>query len=59
MTPVPASIKTEPKDATVKSGAKAKFSVKAQGPSLQYQWLTRASESEPWEERRRTASGRS
>ena len=50
VTPVPASIKTEPKDATVKSGAKAKFSVKAQGPSLQYQWLTRASESEPWEE---------
>ena len=48
VTPVPASIKTEPKDATVKSGAKAKFSVKAQGPSLQYQWYERASAGDPW-----------
>ena len=50
VTPVPASIKTQPKDATVKSGSKAKFSVKATGPSLQYQWYERASADAQWTE---------
>ena len=50
VTPVNIEIKTQPKDATVKSGAKAKFSVKAAGPGLQYQWYSRSSETEPWTE---------
>ena len=38
VTPVEILIKTQPKDATVKKGGKAKFTVKASGPCIQYQW---------------------
>ena len=34
----PPVIKTQPKDLNVKSGAKAKFSVKASGKNISYQW---------------------
>ena len=48
--PQPASIKTQPKDVTVKSGAKARFSVKGAGPNLSYQWFTRPTEADDWTE---------
>ncbi len=41
-------IKTQPKSVTVKSGAKAKFSVKASGKKLTYQWYEKAAETEEW-----------
>ena len=44
VTPVPTTIKTQPKDTTVKSGSKAKFKVSASGPNLKYQWYERAGE---------------
>jgi hypothetical protein len=50
VTEAPLAIKSNPKSVTVKSGTKAKFTVKATGPSPQYQWFSRASESAPWEE---------
>ena len=50
VTPQPASIKTQPKSVTVKSGAKARFSVKGAGPNLSYQWFTRPSETDDWAE---------
>ena len=50
VTPAPVTIKTQPKDMTVSSGAKARISVKAAGPSLRYQWYCRASEGDDWTE---------
>ncbi len=38
VTPVPTEIKTQPKDATVQSGSKAKFTLKATGAGLSYEW---------------------
>ena len=49
VTPVKPKIKTQPKTAKVKSGAKAKFTVKATGPHLQYQWYKCAPGSDSWE----------
>ena len=49
-TPVPLAIKTQPRDTTVKSGSKAKLSVKASGPSLQYQWYIKENGSAVWRE---------
>ena len=50
VTPVPTTIKTQPKDTTVKSGSKAKFKVSASGPNLKYQWYERAGEDADWTE---------
>ncbi len=50
VTPVPLTIKTQPKDKTVKSGSKAKLSVTASGPNLRYQWFERANGESPWVE---------
>ena len=50
VTPQPAAIKTQPKSITVKSGAKAKFSVKATGPNLNYQWYELPSADADWTE---------
>lgn len=50
VTPVPVVIKTHPKSVTVKSESKGKFTVKASGSSLKYQWFTRASEADAWTE---------
>ncbi len=48
VTPQPASVKTSPKDAKVKLGAKAEFTVKGAGPGLGYQWLPCGSEDAEW-----------
>ena len=48
VTPQPPSIKTQPKDAKVKLGAKAKFKVKATGKNVTYQWYYRTSETGDW-----------
>ena len=48
--PQPATIKTQPKSTKVKSGATAKFSVKATGPNLSYQWYARADAQSHWTE---------
>ena len=48
--PQPATIKTHPKSTKVKSGATAKFSVKATGPDLSYQWFTRPDAQSHWTE---------
>ncbi len=48
VTAQPATIKTQPKDAKAKVGAKAKFAVKAAGPNLKYQWYTRVSGADEW-----------
>lgn len=48
--PQPATIKTHPKSTKVKSGATAKFSVKATGPNLSYQWFTRPDAQSHWTE---------
>ena len=46
----PPVIKTQPKAmVTVKSGAKARISVKATGPNLKYQWYKLANGAEDWE----------
>ena len=50
VTPVPATIKTQPRDVSVKSGAAAKFTVKASGPNLQYQWFERNPGDTEWTE---------
>ncbi len=42
------TIKTQPKNAAVKGGAKAKFSVKAGGKNLKYQWYERANADAEW-----------
>ena len=42
------TIKTQPKDAKVKIGGKAKFKVKATGKSVTYQWYCRTSETGEW-----------
>ena len=42
------TIKTQPKSVTVKSGKKAKFSVKASGKNLKYQWYERANADAEW-----------
>ena len=47
-------ITTQPKDAAVKSGASAKFTVKAIGKSLSYQWYWSSDDGDTW-----TASGAS
>ena len=44
----PPVIKTQPKDLRAKSGAKAKFSVKASGKNVTYQWYYRTSETGEW-----------
>ena len=44
----PPTIKTQPKNVTVKSGAKAKFTVKASGKGLGYQWFSRPSADAEW-----------
>ena len=41
-------IKTQPKSAKVKIGAKAKFKVKATGKDVTYQWYYRTSEDGEW-----------
>lgn len=46
--PVPPTVKTQPRAVTVKSGSKAKFSVKAAGPALQYQWYEQGAEGGEW-----------
>ncbi len=48
--PVPPTIKTQPKDAKVKSGSKAKFAVKAKEKDVTYQWFVRASAKDEWKE---------
>ena len=48
VTPQPPTIKTQPKDAKVKIGAKAKFKVKATGKNVTYQWYYRTSETGEW-----------
>ena len=48
VTPQPPTIKTHPKDAKVKLGAKAKFKVKATGKNVTYQWYYRISEDGEW-----------
>ena len=48
VTPQPPTIKTQPKDAKVKIGAKAKFKVKASGKNVTYQWYYRTSETGEW-----------
>ncbi|MBR0205496.1 MAG: leucine-rich repeat protein [Clostridia bacterium] len=48
--PQPATVKTHPKSTKVKSGATAKFSVKAIGPNLSYQWFTRPDAQSHWTE---------
>ena len=44
----PPVIKTQPKDASVKSGAKAKFTVKASGKNISYQWYERTDSKSEW-----------
>lgn len=44
----PPVIKTQPKDITVKSGSKAKLSVKATGPNLKYQWYRKTPSDGKW-----------
>ena len=44
----PPTIKTQPKDANVKSGAKAKFTVKVKEKHVTYQWYYRTSETGEW-----------
>ena len=48
VTPQPPTVKTQPKDAAVKLGAKAKFKVKATGKNVTYQWYYRTSETGEW-----------
>ena len=48
VTPQPPTIKTQPKDAKVKIGGKAKFKVKASGKNVTYQWYYRTSEIGEW-----------
>ena len=48
VTPEAPTIKTQPKDAKVKIGAKAKFKVKAKGKNVTYQWYYRTSETGEW-----------
>ena len=48
VTPQPPTVKTQPKDAKVKIGAKAKFKVKATGKDVTYQWYYRTSETSEW-----------
>ena len=48
VTPEVPTIKTQPKDAKVKIGGKAKFKVKATGKNLTYQWYYRTSETGEW-----------
>ncbi len=48
VTPEAPTIKTQPKDAKVKIGAKAKFKVKASGKNVTYQWYYRTSEAGEW-----------
>ena len=48
VTPEAPTIKTQPKDAKVKIGAKAKFKVKAKGKNVTYQWYYRTSEAGKW-----------
>ena len=47
-TPEAPTIKTQPKDAKVKIGGKAKFKVKASGKNVTYQWYYRTSETGEW-----------
>ena len=49
VTPVKPKIKTQPKTAKVKSGATVKFTVKATGPHLQYQWYKCAPGIDDWQ----------
>ena len=49
VTPQPPKIKTSPKSLTVVSGKKAKFTVKASGPNLTYQWYSRPGEEGEWD----------
>lgn len=44
----PPVIKTQPKDMTVKSGTKVKFTVKASGSGLKYQWFSRPASYGDW-----------
>ena len=44
----PPVIKTQPKDVAAKSGAKAKFSVKASGKNISYQWYERTDSKSEW-----------
>ena len=48
VTPEAPTIKTQPKDAKVKIGGKAKFKVKASGKNVTYQWYYRTSEDGEW-----------
>ena len=48
VTPEAPTIKTQPKDAKVKIGGKAKFKVKASGKNVTYQWYYRTSETGEW-----------
>ena len=48
VTPEAPTIKTQPKDAKVKIGGKAKFKVKATGKNVTYQWYYRTSETGEW-----------
>ena len=48
VTPEAPTVKTQPKDAKVKLGAKAKFKVKATGKNVTYQWYYRTSETGEW-----------
>ena len=48
VTPEVPTIKTQPKDAKVKIGGKAKFKVKATGKDVTYQWYYRTSETGEW-----------
>ncbi len=48
VTPEAPTIKTQPKDAKVKIGGKAKFKVKASGKNVTYQWYYRTSEAGEW-----------
>ena len=42
------AIKTQPKSLSVKSGKKAKFTVKASGKNITYQWFGRPDANSPW-----------
>ena len=48
VTPEAPTIKTQPKDAKVKIGGKAKFKVKASGKNVTYQWYYRTSADGEW-----------
>lgn len=48
MTPAAPKFSTQPKDAKVKAGDQAAFTVKASGVNVEYQWYYRTSKEGEW-----------